>query len=349
MSNHSLLQRAEIPKKNSKAFRKAAPKAASKASLYEEVTARIIAELEAGTFPWAQPWGAGPANAALGLPRNAATGKSYSGINVLILWGRLFDQGFTSQSWLTFRQALSLGGAVRKGEQGVSVCYADKFIPKGNRSNDAGGEASSGQGEGTGQDERNGAAEAVPFLRRYTVFNVAQCENLPDHCLGFAPALPDRQIVPEAEALAKATLADIRTGGPHAFYRPSEDAVHIPPQPAFFDQINYYRTLFHELGHWTGHTKRLNRDLTGSFGSKLYSSEELVAEITAAFVCAALSIQPTVRHADYLGNWLSVLRSDNRAIFRAASKASKAADFLLAFRVPVAASSDDQLRDGLPA
>jgi antirestriction protein ArdC len=84
--------------------------------------------------------------------------------------------------------------------------------------------------------------------------------------------------------------------------------------------------------HWTGHPSRLNRDLTGPFGSKAYANEELAAEITAAFVCAALSIKPTVRHADYLGSWLNILREDNRAIFRAASKASKAADFLLAFR-----------------
>jgi antirestriction protein ArdC len=297
----------------------------TKTSLDDEITARIIADLEAGTFPWAQPWGAGPENAALGLPRNAATGKSYSGINVLILWGQLFDQGFTSQSWLTFRQASSLGGTVRKGEHGVTVCYADKFIPKREPSPAGGADSSTSK-----PDERDN--EAVPFLRRYTVFNVAQCDNLPDHCFASAPALPAREIVPKAEALAKATLADIRTGGAHAFYRPSEDVVQIPPQPAFFEQINYYRTLFHELGHWTGHPSRLDRDLTSPFGSKAYANEELVAEITAAFVCAALSIKPTVRHADYLGYWLSVLREDNRAIFRAASKASKAADFLLAFR-----------------
>ncbi len=322
----SCLQRAERPRP----------------SLYEDVTARIVADLEAGTFPWAQPWGqpqgqsrgqppgqswgASPKNAALGLPRNAATGKPYSGINVLILWGQLFDKGFASQNWLTFRQALSLGGMVRKGEHCVSVCYADKFIPRAERNIEGRGNASAGQGE----SDREPAA--VPFLRRYTVFNVAQCDNLPAHCLASATALPEREIVPQAEALAAATLADIRTGGAHAFYRPSDDTVQVPPQPAFFDQINYYRTLFHELGHWTGHASRLNRDQTGAFGSKRYACEELVAEITAAFVCASLSIRPTVRHADYLGSWLEVLRADNRAIFHAASKASKAADFILAFR-----------------
>jgi antirestriction protein ArdC len=296
-----------------------------KTTLYDEITARIIADLEEGTFPWVRPWGAGPDGATLGLPRNAATGKPYSGINVLILWGHLFDQGFASQGWSTFRQAISLGGTVRKGEHGVTVCYADKFIPKRKTNADADRE--------TPPDAVETERGAVPFLKRYTLFNVAQCDNLPDHCLGSAPALPEREIVPQAEALAKATLADIRTGGIEAFYRPADDVIQIPPQPAFFEQINYYRTLFHELGHWTGHPSRLNRDLSGCMGSKAaYANEELVAEITTAFVCAALSIRPTVRHADYLGSWLNVLREDNRAIFRAASKASKAADFLLAFR-----------------
>lgn len=301
-----------------------------RASLYEEITARIVADLEQGIFPWVQPWSGsnGPQEFPLGLPRNAATGKSYSGINILILWGRAFDGSFASQNWLTFRQAKALGGSIRKGEQGIGVCYADKFIPKDSRK--GGHAAANGRATETGTPDAQ--ADAIPFLRRYTVFNVEQCDGLPDHCRAHSEPLPERQIVPQAEALAAATLADIRHGGDHAFYRPSEDAVHLPPQPAFFDQINYYRTLFHELGHWTGHVNRLGRDLTGSFGSKLYACEELIAEMTAAFVCASLSIRPTVRHADYIGHWLSVLREDNRAIFRAASKASKAADFLLAFR-----------------
>jgi len=311
-----------------------------RASLYEEITARIVADLERGTVPWAQPWGVDQQHAPLGLPRNAATGKTYSGINILILWGQLFENGYTSQNWLTFRQAKTLGGSVRKGEQGVSVCYADKFIPKDNRTGERSDTLRATSGEA---QKENPQPDAIPFLRRYTVFNVEQCDGLPDHCSTQSPPLPERQIVPQAEALAVATLANIRHGGAHAFYRPSQDAIHLPPQPAFFDQINYYRTLFHELGHWTGHPNRLGRDLSGAFGSKLYACEELVAEITAAFVCASLSISPTVRHADYIGHWLDVLREDNRAIFRAASKASKAADFILAFRhPPVADASGDE-------
>ncbi|WP_027554890.1 ArdC family protein [Bradyrhizobium sp. Cp5.3] len=296
--------------------------AEAKPSLYEVITNKIIAELEAGVFPWARPWGVpGGADQPFALPKNAATGKTYSGINILILWGRLFEVGYTSGRWLTFRQATSLGGVVRKGEHGVTVCYADRFIPKGEQ----------GSTDSPNRNETEKEEAAIPFLRRYTVFNVDQCDNLPEHCLARAPALPEREIVPQAEALAFATRADIRIGGAQAFYRPSTDTVHVPPQPAFFEQINYYRTLFHELGHWSGHGSRLNRDQSGAFGSKLYASEELIAELTAAFVCAALSIKPTVRHADYLGSWLKVLREDSRAVFRAASKASKAADFLLAF------------------
>jgi antirestriction protein ArdC len=308
-----------------------------RASLYEEITARVVAELEEGTFPWVRPWGRGPGASAVGLPCNAASGKTYSGVNILILWGQLFDQGFASQRWLTFRQATVLGGTVRKGEHGVGVCYADRFIPKDRKA----GSTASSAGEGSAEE-----AAAVAFLRRYTVFNVDQCDGLPDHCFAATPVLPEWQIVPEAEALARATLADIRHGGDQAFYQPSTDVIQLPPQPAFYDQINYYRTKFHELGHWTGHPSRLHRDQSGAFGSKCYAFEELVAEMTAAFVCAVLGIQPTVRHADYIGSWIDVLRTDNRAIFRAASKASKAADFLLAFRPAVAGIASERQPPG---
>ena len=137
--------------------------------------------------------------------------------------------------------------------------------------------------------------------------------------------------MPVAEALIAATGADLRVGGDRAFYVPSRDFIRVPPQTAFGDQINYYRTCFHELAHWTGHASRLDRPQSGAFGSKNYGREELVAEMGSAFVCAALGIIPTVRHADYLGAWLETLREDSRAIFKAASGASKAADFLLAF------------------
>lgn len=283
-------------------------------NLYDEVTARIIAQLEAGRFPWVQPW-TGSGAPALGLPRNAATGRRYSGINILLLWDAAIENGFPTQGWLTYRQAQAAGGQVRRGEQGTTVVFADRFVPEKEKERAA---------------REGGEPGAVAFLKRFTVFNLAQCEGLaaPDEALA-APR--EREAVPVAEALIAATLADFRIGGDRAFYVPSKDFIRVPPQTAFGDQINYYRTCFHELAHWTGHPTRLDRNQSGAYGSKDYGREELVAEMGSAFVCASLGIVPTVRHADYLGAWLETLREDSRAIFKAASAASKAADFLLAF------------------
>lgn len=291
------------------------PSQKTEASLYDEVTRRIIDQLAAGRLPWVQPWGTA-GRAALSLPRNGITGRRYSGVNILLLWGAVIEHGYPSQGWLTFRQALAAGGCVRRGERGTSVVFADRFTPKAEQ------ERAARDGDEPGK---------VAFLKRFTVFNLAQCEGLSGVDPRPAP-LPERQAVPHAEALIAATGADFRVGGPRAFYDPLFDYVQVPPQPAFTDQINYYRTAFHELSHWTGHGARLDRDQSGHRGGKAYAREELVAEMGAAFVCATLGIVPTVRHADYIGSWLEVLREDNRAIFRAASQASKAADFLLAFQ-----------------
>jgi antirestriction protein ArdC len=310
--------------------RKPCPAAAEpRTNLYDEVTARIIAELETGRIPWVQPWGAvggtGP-----GLPRNALTARNYSGVNVLILWGAVIAHGYPSQSWLTFRQAQDAGGAVRKGEHGTIVVYADRFVPEAEKARAA---------------RDGGDAKAVPFLKRFTVFNVAQCEGLRPGLAADPAPLPEREIVPLAEAVIAASGVDFRVGGNKAFYVPSLDFVQVPPQPAFFEQINYYRTCLHELTHATGHASRLARDLTNAFGSKDYAREELIAEMGSAFLCAALGIVPTVRHADYLASWLEVLREDNRAIFRAASAASKAADWILA-RQAEAGDADQIAQDG---
>src|SRR5277367_3241904 len=299
-----------------------------RASLYDEITTRIITELEAGRVPWVQPWGTAAAKETLAMPKNAATKRRYSGVNVLVLWEAVIERGCAGQSWLTFRQALSLGGNVRKGEHGATVVYADSFIPDEERK----------------RAERDGDEPgAIPFLKRFTVFNTDQCENLPDGLITAPPPVSEGLILPQAEALIAATGAEFRVGGDRAFYSPAHDYVQVPRPDAYFEPINWHRTALHELGHWVGHPSPLARDLTGAFGSALYAKEELVAEMTSAFVCASLGIVPTVRHADYLGSWLEVLREDNRAIVRAASAASKAADYLLAFRPepdePVAAAT----------
>jgi antirestriction protein ArdC len=143
-------------------------------------------------------------------------------------------------------------------------------------------------------------AQAIPFLKRFTVFNVAQCEDLPDGLAVALPAPEPGMIEPRVEALIKATGIDFRIGGNRAFFMPSADYVQVPPPQGYFEAINWHRTALHELGHATGHASRLGRDLSGSFGSKKYAFEELVAEMNAAFCCASLGIVPTVRHADYI-------------------------------------------------
>jgi antirestriction protein ArdC len=295
---------------------RSAPSGQDRTSLYAEITDKIITELEAGRAPWIQPWGTAAAKAPLAMPQNASTHRRYSGINVLILWGAVIEHGFVGQSWLTFRQALSLGGHVRKGERGTTVVYADRFTPDDERRRAA----------ETGEE-----AQAIPFLKRFTVFNTAQCEGLPDETMAVAAPVETGLVLPRAEALIRATGVDFRIGGERAFYDPRHDFVQVPPPQAYFEAINWHRTALHELGHASGAVHRLNRDLSGSFGTKKYAFEELVAEMNAAFCCASLGIAPTVRHADYIASWLEVLREDNRAVVRAASQASKAADYILGF------------------
>lgn len=282
-------------------------------SLYAEVTARIIAELEQGRVPWVQPWDASKCPCT--MPHNAVSGRMYSGINILILWAAGVEAGFSSQRWLTFRQAEAARGHVRRGEKGTVVCYADRFTPKN--------EAERAQSE-------DREARTVAFLMRFVVFNLDQCEGLPEDMTS-TPVVPDPVMaIAEADKLIAATGADFRIGGSEAFYSPVQDFVQVPPQAAFHEPVNWYRTALHELGHWVGGKGRLNRDQTGAFASAAYIKEELVAEMTAAFACASLGIQPTVRHSDYIGAWLEILRADEKAIFRAASAASKGADYLLA-------------------
>lgn len=312
------------------ARRVSSPKS-ERATVYDEVTQRIIGELEAGRRPWAQPWN-DTACVAAALPRNALTARTYSGINILILWSAAVAQGFSAPGWLTFRQAQAAGGRIRKGARGTGIVFADRFVPRG------GTEGRSDARERVPEDDdtaRRGACGrdcGIPFLKRFTVFNVAQCDGLrADVAAAPVPFAPGEAMA-AADVLIAASGADMHYGGVRAFYAPLLDYVQLPPKHAFLEDIDFYRVALHELTHWTGHSTRLARDVSGSFGSDGYAREELAAEMGAAFLCATLGIAPTVRHADYIGHWLDILRADNRAIFRAASAASRAADYLLAFR-----------------
>ena len=230
-------------------------------SRYQEITDKIVAELEAGRLPWVQPWGTSAVQAPLSMPKNAPTQRGYSGINVLILWGAIVQLGFPGQRWLTFRQALGMGGNVRKGERGTTVVFADRFIPDQER---------------TRACEQGDEPNAIPFLKRFTVFNAAQCDGLPDDVAIIPPPLPEGLILPEVEALIRASGADLRLGGDRAFYSPALDYIQVPRPEAYFEPINWHRTALHELGHWSGAPNRLGRDLSGGYGSKSYAREELV-------------------------------------------------------------------------
>lgn len=273
--------------------------------IYQEVTDRIIAALEAGTAPWLRPWREDKSGNAL-EPHNAVTGRPYNGINLLVLG----TMPYAELGWLTYNQARELGGNVKKGEHGTLIVFW-KFDRVA--------------------DEETGKSKVVPFARGYTVFNLEQCENI-------APEKLKRPTPPAAgagdmNALAAKIGATVRHGGQRAFYTTAGDFVQLPSADAFKSPEHYQATLAHELTHWTGHEKRCARQFGKRFGDGAYAFEELVAEIGSAFLCARAGIAlEGLQHPSYLAGWLKVLKEDKRAIFTASSKAKQAAAFLLAER-----------------
>jgi len=280
--------------------------------IYEKVTNGVIEQLDRGVKPWSQPWSAG-AGALRPLRHNH---QGYRGINVLILWAKALEAGYAAAHWMTYRQALELGGQVRKGEHSIQVVYYGSMLRE---APEAGG----------GEDGQ----KQVRFLRCFNVFNADQIEHLP--ALYYArPEQPAKLIerVPALEAFAKATGADIREGGGRAYYCIDQDYIQMPDFQAFRDPEVYYATRAHELVHWTRHPTRLDRDLGRKrWGDEGYAAEELVAELGAAFLGAELGLRPDhiEDHAAYIGSWLKVLRNDRRFIFTAAAKAQEAVDFLM--------------------
>ena len=292
----------------------------ARASLYQRVTDQIIAELERGVMPWRKPWNAEHLNGRVSLPLRH-NGEAYRGINVLTLWMAGTALGYSSPTWMTYRQALELGGQVRGGEKGSPVVYAGKLVKAGEDSAEH-------------EDPRE-----IRYLKSYCVFNVCQIDGLPDTFY----AKPDVPVlaVPErnarAEAFFDAVGAVTRHGGTRAYYSPPMDYISMPPFESFENAESYYAIRAHECVHWTGHVTRLDRlAWPVRSGSPEYMKEELVAELGAAFLCVFLQLTPELRpaHASYIEHWLKMLRGDNRAIFAAAAHAQRAADYLLARQPP---------------
>jgi antirestriction protein ArdC len=288
--------------------------------IYQRVTAQIVASLEQGVRPWLKPWNAEHAAGRITRPLRG-NGVPYQGINVLMLWGAAVERGYAAPIWMTFKQALELGGCVRKGEKGSQVVYASTFS------------RTETDGESGEESERD-----IPFLKGYTVFNVEQIDGLPAHFTAPAETPLDAvQRIVHAEQFFGATGATIRHGGNQAYYSVASDVVQMPFFETFRDAESYYATLAHELTHWTRHPSRLDRSFGRKrFGDEGYAMEELVAELGAAFLSADLGLTPEPRedHAAYIGHWLNVLKNDKRAVFTAASYAQRAADFIAAFAAP---------------
>ena len=275
--------------------------AESRADIYQRITDRIAAAIEAGAGKWRMPWHPGADGAAPVLPVNAATGKPYRGVNTVVLWAAAQAEGYPSAIWATYRQWAELGAQVRKGERASPVVFW-KISDKEEQDDAV-------EGEEDGRRSR-------VFARGYSVFNAAQVDGYAAPAL---PMLPEAERIGHAEAFFAAIGADIRRGGARACYVPSLDQIRMPPFEAFRDPVAYYATLAHEATHLTGHPSRCNRELRGRFGEEAYAAEELIAELGAAFLCADLALAPEPRpdHAAYVASWLKVLRGDKRAIFTA--------------------------------
>jgi antirestriction protein ArdC len=279
-----------------------------KRDLYAEVSARIVAALEAGAAPWIKPWAA---TAGANTPCNAVSNRPYSGCNVVLLW-MAQTAGYRRPRFLTFKQALELGGNVRKGEHGTKVFFVRQLHIREDVTDDS------------------SSTRLNSMMRDYTVFNVDQCDHLPESVITGKPMRvrnPDTRDE-LADAFLYSTGADIREGHGEAFYVPSQDFISMPAFAGFKGANHFYNVVFHELTHWTGHKSRLDRDLKNRFGSRDYAAEELIAELCAAFLCAEFGFDGDVRSAGYIASWIELLTADTRAFFTACSRASKAADYL---------------------
>jgi antirestriction protein ArdC len=287
--------------------------------LYANVTARILTELENGTAPWVKPWSATPGQ---NVPLNAKTGNPYQGVNVVLLWMATHGR-FARPNFVTFKQALDMGGHVRKGETScATICKVLQGIAKPKNEGDE--------------------PRAFTSLKFYAVFNVEQCEGLPEITSEPVKSRHTEERDATIEEFIAATGANYsETGGDKAFYSPAFDCVKMPTFDSFKSAASYYGTAFHELGHWTGAKGRCAREFGKRFGDRAYAAEELVAELTSAFLCAEFNLDGELRHAGYIKNWAELLKDDARAFFTAASAAQKAADYLrskvLADEMPIAA------------
>ena len=282
----------------------------------QHVTDKIIHLIEQGQTKGETMWDAA---VQFGLPVNHQTKKPYSGINVLMLSSEAAERGFTSNEWLTFKQAQAMGAQVRKGAKGVMGVFFKMLEPK------------EGKAKAATTAQSDAAQSKIPMLSPFWVFNVAEIDGLPAAITAVAPDTERAPFDPieEAERMLNNTGAKITWQGSRAFYRPSTDEIYMPERERFTSAANAYAVALHEVTHWTGHESRLNRDF--SKRTDAYAFEELVAELGAAYLVAHLGLKGAKleNHACYLAHYLQILKADKGAIFTAARMASQAFDHIL--------------------
>jgi antirestriction protein ArdC len=296
--------------------------------IYQTVTNTIIELLESQQENWNRPWIAfGQDN---DFARNGSSNRYYRGINQFLLSFTLMRKGFFKNAWMTFNQVRTQGGYVRKGEKSSPIVfYKTAYIDNNNKY------VSPDRVEGMSTAQyRESGIKAIPILKLYRVFNVAQTEGLDPAFYEVAPQEPlqDFEKDERAEQLIQATGAAIEiTESNRAYYDRLADKIQLPLREQFRGKSEpFYATALHELGHWTGHPSRLNREMGVGFGDTEYAKEELVAELCSAFCCAALGFSKTMsNNAAYIKSWLGILKEDNKAVVRASNQAQKAADFIL--------------------
>lgn len=288
--------------------------------LYQQVTNKIIESLENGVIPWIKPWG----SANLPLPCNGESGRLYSGINIILLWLSAINQQFTQRKWVTFQGANHLGGRVRAGEKSTLIIFYKQNAVEEKDSN------------GAVVYDENGKVKMKTsvIVRGHHVFNIEQCEGLEAHYETFeTSAQESHQCRPELDRLPLNIGVPVyQRAQDKACYLPSKDCILMPELKQFNSENDYYATLLHECGHATGHTSRLKREGVTKgvkFGSPIYAFEELIAELTSAFMCAQVGINNIAQNAAYIDSWIKTLKSDKKAIFKASTKAREATDYLL--------------------